>query len=117
MKDDRVDGMAIDKQKFTEQGRVPLFYVDGDERGDEPLKVYLSRKDLVAEWKGQHPGAPFPTVRAVDLVGIFDAIVRDRSSVLPTANFEFVPNSETVEVAKELKNRGLAPYDPNRMII
>jgi len=121
-KDDRADGMAIDG-RFKDQGKVPLFYIDNrNDYEQQPLNVYLSRKDLVADWNRQNPGQPLPTVRTVDLVGIFENTLRgrsDSSSYLPTTNLNFVPSQESVEAARELKARGggLAPYNPNRMII
>jgi len=118
-KDDRIDGMAIDR-RFKDQGKVPLFYIDNSSdkssSEDEPLNVYFARKDLVAAWNRRNPGQPLPPVKAFDLVEIFEYTLRGRD-YLPTTNLNFVPIEESVEAAKEMKSRGLAPYNPNRMII
>lgn len=125
--DERQDGIAMDS-RFKDQGRVPLFYVDDKsgradsssvDDGSGAVSVYFARKDLVSAWNRQHPGEPLPTIKAIDLVGIFEAILRGRATTgyLPTTDLVFVPNEEAVSVAKEMKARGLAPYNPGKMII
>jgi hypothetical protein len=95
-----------------------LFYVDSKDDNNDVVSVYFDRKDLMAAWARQRAGEPLPTVKAIDLVGIFENILRGRSSnYLPSTNLVFVPNDEAVSVAKEMKTRGLAPYNPGRMII
>lgn len=112
--------MAIDG-RFKDQGKVPLFYIDSNSDKSEPVKervnVYFARKDLVADWNRQHPGQPLPTVKAIDLVGIFENTLRGRKDYLPTTNLNFVPTEESLQVAEEMVSRGLTPYNPSRMII
>lgn len=111
--------MAIDA-RFKDQGKVPLFYIDnrgssGD--NDEPVNLYFARKDLVADWNREHAGQALPPILALDLVGIFENTLRGRLDYLPSTNLNFVPMEESVGVAREMKGRGLAPYNPGRMII
>ena len=108
MQDDRQDGIAID-DRFKDQGRVPLFYVDNATNTDDKVSVFFTRKDLAADWKRQHDGVPLSAVKAIDLVGIFENILRGRKSAVPRANLVFYPNEEAVDVAKELKSKGLTP--------
>ena len=120
-KDDRTDGMAIDG-RFKDQGKVPLFYVDGTKDGmgmskDNAVDVFFTRKDLLAEWNRRNLGQPLPPVKVIDLMGIFENILRGRMDYLPTTNLNFVPIEESMEAAKEMKSRGLAPYNPGQMII
>lgn len=131
--DDRQDAMAMDG-RFKDQGKVPLFYSTelATEEGDEPkeLPVYFRRKDLVNEWNRRYPGEPLPSssVRVIDLLGIFEAILRGRYDSLSFVKsssedgqtplpLRFMPSPDDVLVFQELKSRGLAPYDPSRMII
>jgi hypothetical protein len=108
--------------RFKEQGRVPLFYVADD--SDDKLYLYFSRLDLVTDWNAQHPSdaASLPArIRTVDLVGIFESLVRQRDTKLSLDKVVFVPNPESVAVAKELASRSsngrLIPYNANLMII
>jgi hypothetical protein len=119
--DERQDGIALDS-RFKEQGRVPLFYVADDK--DDKLYLYFSRLDLVTDWNTQHPSdaATLPArIRTIDLVGIFESLVRQRDTKLPLDKVVFVPNRESVAVAKELASRSsngrLVPYNANLMII
>ena len=113
--------MAIDG-RFKDQGKVPLFYADTGmdamtKSNDDSVDVFFTRKDLLADWKRRNPGQPLPPVKVIDLIGIFENILRGRMDYLPTTNLNFVPIDESVEAAKEMKSRGLAPYNPGRMII
>lgn len=113
--------MAIDG-RFKDQGKVPLFYVDTSKDGmgksnDEVVDVFFTRKDLLADWKRRNLGQSLPPVKAIDLMGIFENILRGRMEYLPTTNLNFVPIEESLEAATEMKFRGLAPYNPGRMII
>jgi hypothetical protein len=119
--DERQDGMSLDS-RFKEQGRVPLFYVADD--NDDKTYLYFSRLDLVTDWNAKHPSdaATLPArIRTIDLVGIFESLVRQRDTKLPLDKVVFVPNPESITVAKELAARSpngrLIPYNANLMII
>jgi hypothetical protein len=120
--EERLDGMAIDQSRFQEQGRVPLFYVENTSPPDE-IVFYFQRNDLISDWTKRHPQSQSPVVKAIDLVGIFESLLLGRNvdgkvSTLPlSAKFVFVPNAGDVAIAKEMKSRGLAPYNPNAMIL
>ena len=133
--DERFDGIAVDKDRFQDQGRVPLFYIlnsnnvdDGD--GTKTV-LYLNRKDLIRDWTKQHVGdTTVPSVGAIDLVGIFESLLLGRnvassgsnlflsSTTTPPVQVEFVGNLENMAMAQALKKDGnLAPYNPNQMIL
>jgi hypothetical protein len=125
-KDDRQDGMAIDG-RFKDSGKVPLFY-STELVTEEPMElpVFFRRKDFVNEWNRLHPGEPLPSVRVIDLLSIFEAILRSRNDAIPSMSINdsgdpiplrFVPSPDEILVFQELKSRGLAPYNPSRMII
>jgi hypothetical protein len=137
--DDRLDGIAIDKSRFQDQGRVPLFYVANDDSSKDnniDAKVfYFNRQDLVAEWienerqqersTGKNDKqSQLPAIKAIDLVGIFESLLLGRNVkgkvsnlLLSSSKFRFVPNLENVAIAQEMKARGLSPYNPNKMIL
>lgn len=77
------DAKKIDKSGiFTEQGRVPLFYMKEFEVGSEiegeekKIPVFFEMDSLIAEWKKRHPDSDeVPNVRVVDLIDTFTAMV------------------------------------------
>ena len=108
--------------KFKEQASVPLFYLDNPSKDDSTVRLYLNPNDLLKDWDSQNPGVVPPRIEVVDLVTLFQFVVRKRATEVavlknPLAKVVFVPDSQSVQVAAELKQKGLAPYDPNRMII
>ncbi len=135
--DERFDGIAIDKDRFQDQGRVPLFYVMDENASLEKTVFYLNRKDLIRDWTQQQGvNTTFPKVGAIDLLGIFESLLLGRNVegkiggntnlLLPTSAddttqpipIEFVGNLENIAVAKALKKNGpLTPYNPNQMIL
>lgn len=116
--EDREIAMVIDK-KFSDQGKVPLFYFDGltttDENSAPATPVYLHKKDLLDAWEKQYGGVrPPPKLQALELVETFQNALLGR----PVKNIVFVPPPDTMEVVKELKSRGkLAPYKADKMVI
>ena len=135
--DERFDGIAIDKDRFQDQGRVPLFYVMDENTNMDKTVFYLNRKDLIRDWiQQQGVNTTLPKVGAIDLVGIFESLLLGRNVegkiggntnlLLPTSiddttqpiPIEFVGNLENIGVAKALKKNGpLTPYNPNQMIL
>jgi hypothetical protein len=141
--DERFDGMAIDKDRFQDQGRVPLFFVLNDNQDDdnnkEKMEYYFNRKDLIRDWTKQQeaPNTTLPNIGAIDLVGIFESLLLGRNVqgkigsgagtlLFPTSTStsngliqtEFIGNSESIATAKALKANGpLTPYNPNQMIL
>ena len=92
--DERFDGLAIDKERFQDQGRVPLFYVLNDHNDNNNINneastktvFYLNRKDLIRDWttQQQSPAAAsntttLPKVGAIDLIGIFESLLLGRA--------------------------------------
>ena len=114
--DDREDALQLGDKKFNDQGKVPLFYLKELKLSDGSTPAYFKKQDLVEEWKKQYPSLNPPRIKLLDLVETFQYTLRNRSDELP-ANLLIVPNEEAVEAAKELKNRGLAPYKVDRMVV
>ena len=93
-------------QRYSERGRVPLFYVDGmtipSPEGDwaEASPVYFRIKDLKAEWEMQFPGSDMPKVKARELNETFRAMIRPGGKDESVRSLVFVPIPESVEKAK-----------------
>ena len=66
---------------YTEQGRVPLFYVNEFqiapevEGGEKRIPVFFEKNELRKEWERKYPDRDFPSVKVVDLVDTFSAMV------------------------------------------
>ena len=115
--DEKLDGTALDK-KFQDQSKVPLFYSKDLQKADASLRLFFSRKDLLTTWR-QEKQSPdqSPSIQVVDLLGIFESILRDRVDMLPSRDLIFVPDAESVELARDLQSKGCPAYNANRMII
>jgi len=98
--------------RYSERGRVPLFYVDGltvpssDEEGDggaaaRANPVYFRIRDLKAEWQRQHPESELPTVKVRELNETFRAMIRPGGKDESVKNLVFVPIPESVEKSKD----------------
>ena len=66
---------------FTEQGRVPIFYMPEFEvapeveGGEKRIPVFFERSQLISEWEKRNPGINVPAVKVVDLVDTFSGMV------------------------------------------
>jgi len=123
--EDRESAMKIDRQFYKDVSKTPLFYFDNKlpER-QQPAKLYFNPDDLVADWEIQYGKDVIPPrVQAIDLITLFQYVIRGRSNDLPNAiknnsgGVVFVANEVSISKAKELKSQGLAPYKPDKMII
>jgi len=121
---EREAGIQIDKDKFYDQGKVPIFYFDALRLPDGSVPLYFTARDLIEEWKKQNGDkAVPPRIQAAELVTMFQLVLRGRVDELPPAiraaqnKIVFIPNSESVQKAKELKAKGLAPYKPDQMVV
>jgi len=106
--------MLMDKKKFQDQGKVPLFYID--QLDDDRTLLYFNKKDLLVEWNKGNPGKLPPSPKVIDLMEVFQNTLRGRTENLPR-NIYFVPLKESVEISKELKSKGLTPYTIDRMVV
>ena len=94
-------------QRFKERGRVPLFFVDGltfpsNEEGLEQVTpVFFILKDLVREWKKQHPDEDLPKIQVRELNETFRAMITPAGRDKSVKDLVFVANSESVAKAKE----------------
>ena len=126
--------------KFQDQSKVPLFYFDGLRLKDGSIPLYFNPRDLLQEWKQQQQQQQNgndmektattlipPRIQVVDLVNMFQYVLRGRGNEVPVLSSSsssssggkivFVPSTEAVEVANDLKRKGLVPYKTDRMII
>ena len=91
-------------QRYSERGRVPLFYVDGltiiSEDGAVMNPVFFRTKDLIAEWQKQYPDKEVPKIKARELNETFRAMIRPGGKDASVENLVFVPIPESVEKAK-----------------
>jgi hypothetical protein len=94
--------------RWSQKGRVPLFYIDGltipDPRGGPKPKQprYFNKADLLAEWRAQNGSAPQPTIQVVEMIELFrNALSRNDWTTLD--DLAFMPVKETNQVAKELQ--------------
>jgi len=90
--------------RYSERGRVPLFYVDGltfpIAGGGFVNPVYFRIKDLKAEWQKQHPKDDVPTIKVRELNETCRAMIRPGGKDESVRNLVFVPIPESVEKAK-----------------
>ena len=120
---DREAALQLDRTKFQDQGKVPLFYLDTFRTGDKALPLYFSANDLIQAWRQQQEdlNAIPPRIQVIDLVTLFGYVVRGRATELPTVlqtnRLVFVPRVEVVEKAKTLQKEGLAPYKLDLMVV
>ncbi|KAL3804257.1 hypothetical protein ACHAWO_009858 [Cyclotella atomus] len=90
-------------QRYSERGRVPLFFVDGltiSEDGAEVNPVYFRTKDLIAEWQKQYPDKEVPQIKVRELNETFRAMIRPGGKDTSVEKLVFVANPESVEKAK-----------------
>lgn len=107
--------MTMNKQKFQDQGKVPLFYYDSLD--DDRTLLYFNKKELLLDWNKNNPGGKLPpSPKVIDLSELFQSTLRGKTQNLPR-NVYFVPIQQSVEKAKEMKAQGLAPYKIDRMVV
>jgi len=101
--------------RYSERGRVPLFYIDGltiPSSANEPdgdatamTPVYFRIKDLVSEYQKQYPNTTYeeiaPKIKVRELNETFRAMIRPGAKDESVRNMVFVPIPESVEKAKE----------------
>lgn len=104
----------MDKTKFKDQGKVPLFYMD--QLDDDRTLLYFNKSELLVEWNKSHPGTLPPSPKVIELTEVFQNTIRGRTENLPR-NVYFVPLQESLEKAKELKAQGLTPYKIDKMVV
>ncbi|KAL7453050.1 hypothetical protein ACHAWC_004749 [Mediolabrus comicus] len=99
--------------RYSERGRVPLFYIDGltlpapaaaaGEEGmdDVVTPVYFRIKDLTAEYMKQHPNTTnIPKIRVRELNETFRAMITPGGKDTSLKNLVFVANPDSVVKAK-----------------
>ena len=122
---DREAALEMDRTKFSDQGKVPVFYLDTFRNDQGALPLYFNPRDLVADWQrstNADSSTIPPRIQVIDLVTLFGFVVRGRTAEAPAVlrnnSLVFVPNAEAVQKAKELQKGGnLAPYKLDRMIV
>lgn len=90
--------------RYSERGRVPLFYVDGltisTEEGSDMSPVFFRTKDLMAEWTRQFPDKEIPKIKVRELNETFRAMIRPGGNDKSVEKLVFVPIAESVEKTK-----------------
>lgn len=96
--------------RYSERGRVPLFYIDGltlpaaaEEEGMDVdvTPVYFRIKDLTAEYMKQHPNTTnIPKIRVRELNETFRAMITPGGKDTSVKNLVFVANPDSVAKAK-----------------
>ena len=89
--------------RYSERGRVPLFYVDGFtilEYGEEMNPVFFRTKDLIAEWQKQYPDKELPKIKVRELNETFRSMIRPGGKDTSVEKLIFVSIPESVEKAK-----------------
>ena len=98
--------------RYSERGRVPLFYsplltLPSPTNENEVVQpMYLSAKDLVAEWDKQQQNSPnpqkIPSVEVRELTEIFYAMLKPGGEDQSVRNMVFMATSTSLEKVKEL---------------
>jgi hypothetical protein len=104
----------MDKDKFKDQGKVPLFYID--QLDDNRTLLYFNKSELLVDWNKNHASKLPPSPKVIDLMELFQNTLRGRTDSLPR-NIYFVPLQESLEKAKEMKSKGLMPYKIDKMVV
>ena len=89
--------------RYSERGRVPLFYVDGltvVEDATEVNPVFFRTKDLIAEWQKQFPDREVPKIKVRELNETFREMIRPGGKDLSVEKLVLVANPESVDKAK-----------------
>ena len=96
--------------RYSERGRVPLFYIDGltlpaeaggEEGMDIVTPVYFRIKDLTAEYMKQHPNTTnIPKIRVRELNETFRAMITPGGKDTSVKNLVFVANPDSVAKAR-----------------
>jgi len=117
--DEREAAIRIDG-KFKDQKKVPLFYLESFRTEDGATPLYFNPIDLLNAWNAKNGGAGTipPRIQVLDMISMFQYVLRERAADLPIrGKVTFVPTSETMEMAREVKNKGQTPYSTSRMIV
>jgi hypothetical protein len=116
--ENRNDALLIDKRAFQEQGKMPLFYIDGLQEVDGSLPLFLQKSRLVNTWMERRPGEAMPLIKATDMAYVFEAALRGYEQKIPNGgNVSFIADPEQVQNAKELRSQGLTMYKLDQMIV
>ena len=108
---------AGNKEKWSQKGRVPLFYIEGLKLDDGKEPRYFNQVDLLQEWKRQHPNDSPPAIQLTELV---DTYRNGLSNLEKIENLVLVPVKETNQVASQLlkkANGGLPSYSFNKVFL
>jgi hypothetical protein len=97
--------------RYRQRGRVPLFYVDGFQLPDGTTPAYFSTKDLRMAWNAaRNPSSePQPLlnsgIQVRELSETFRAMIKPGGNDESVRNLVFVPSSDSVAVAAELRKK------------
>jgi hypothetical protein len=94
--------------RYRQRGRVPLFYVDGFQLPNGLTPAYFSTKDLRIAWnQQQQQQAQQPLlnsqIQVRELSETFRAMIKPGGTEESVRNLVFVPSSDSVQVAAQLR--------------
>jgi hypothetical protein len=89
------------KDKWSQKGRVPLFYIAGLTLADGREPRYFNQVDLLLEWRRQHPNEFPPQVQITELVDLYRNAL-GKNDLSKVSNVAIVPVKETNQVASQL---------------
>lgn len=97
-------------EKWTQKGRIPLFYMNGLTLADGREPRYFNQVDLLKEWKRQHPDDAPPSIQLVELVELYrNALGGKNGGLDKVSNLAIMPVQETNQVAAKLLKTSEGP--------
>jgi hypothetical protein len=113
---------------FTDQGRVPIFYMSEFEvapeveGGEKRIPVFFERSQLISEWEKRNPGIDVPAVKVVDMMDTFSGMVGTGTSggtddrVVKNLYVVASPESKKKAIDIEKARGGIPAYKTGEMI-
>jgi hypothetical protein len=101
------DAKSVDSQnpdRWSQKGRVPIFFVNGLELDNGRLPRFFNKDDLVKEWTRQNPDQNLPPIQLVDMIDLFRYGLK-KKDMSELDKFTFIPVSESNQVAAELRKK------------
>lgn len=103
------------KEKWSQKGRVPLFYIEGLTLDDGREPRYFNQIDLIQEWKRQNPNIDSspPAVQLTELVETYRNAL-SKNDLEKIQKLAIIPVKETNQVASQLlksSNGSLPAYN------
>jgi len=104
--DDLESALRIESgARYSQRGRVPLFYSDDLRLPSGEVPVYFGIPQLKLEWNKQHPDRPLlnKDIRVRELSQTFRAMIQPGGKDESLRDLVFIPTDESVQVARKLR--------------